>query len=220
MIKKLSKKSKILIIAAIIILLLVLVVVIVSVLLNKETLTGYANNPEGIEIKNEFEELNNEVSDDGRTYPEVNIPANNILKYTTINEVLNIMNSTGDAVIYFGYPTCIYCRNAIQVLMDTAVDTELDVIYYLNIDENDSKYQELVEALGEELIVEEDGVKKVYIPLVVFITDGKVISYNKGTLFSQQDPYQTLDDSQVQGLSEIYRYGINDVVSSKNLKKQ
>jgi len=51
-------------------------------------------------------------------------------------------------------------------------------------------------------------------PLVIFVANGRVVSYNKGTLFSQEDPYTELDKSQVEGLSEIYKYGIRDVVDS------
>ena len=212
---KINKKTKIIILAA---LLAVILTITIILLTNNNVLTGFIKNPEGTQIKNEFEKLNNKLSEDGKEYPEVKLPSDNILKYTTIDEVLNILNTGGDEVIYFGYPTCIYCRNAIQVLIDTAKETSLDIIYYLELEETNEKYNELVEALSDELTIEEDGKKKVYLPLVIFITDGKIISYNKGTLSSQEDPYQKLDDSQVKGLSEIYRYGINDVMSSKNLK--
>ena len=216
MLKKINKKTKIIILVA-----LVAVILTIAIILLTKTgaLTSFIKNPDGAEIKNEFEKLNNKLSEDGKEYPEVKLPSKNIFKYITIDEVLNILNTSGDEVIYFGYPTCIYCRNAIQVLVDTAKETTLDVIYYLELEEIDPKYSELIDALGEELIIVEDGKKKVYLPLVIFITDGKIISYNKGTLFSQEDPYQKLDDSQVKGLSEIYRHGINDVISSKNLKK-
>ena len=46
------------------------------------------------------------------------------------------------------------------------------------------------------------------------MADGQIVSYNKGTLFSQEDPYTELDASQIQGLSEIYRYGIRDVLEA------
>ena len=52
------------------------------------------------------------------------------------------------------------------------------------------------------------------------MVNGNVVSYNKGTLFSQEDPYVELDDYQVEGLSEIYRYGINDVLDSMRIKNQ
>ena len=58
-----------------------------------------------------------------------------------------------------------------------------------------------------------------FVPLVIFVVDGNIVSYNKGTIFSQDDPYKELNKSQIQGLSEIYKYGINDVVNGINNKK-
>lgn len=216
MIKKILNNKKLLLTIAI--LLIVAIIVFCALLLNEKKLVINIINQDGIQIQNEFEVLNDTNDDEGRKYPEVDIPKDNILEYTTISEVLNIFNSKDDAVIYFGYPSCAYCRNAIQVLVDTAKKTELDVLYYLNIDEDDKSYDELMTALGSDFIIETEGSRKVYMPLVIFIVDGDIVSYNKGTLFSQEDPYVPLDDSQVEGLSEIYRYGINDVVSSKKLK--
>ena len=56
--------------------------------------------------------------------------------------------------------------------------------------------------------------------LVMFIVNGNIVSYNKGTLFSQTDPFVMLDSSQAMGLSEIYQYGINDVIESIKMKKE
>ncbi len=53
-------------------------------------------------------------------------------------------------------------------------------------------------------------------PTVLFIVNGEVASSNVGTLFSQEDPYVELDKDQVFGLSEIYSYGIRDVISGLN----
>ena len=217
MIKKILNNKKLLIVLGVVLILLVIIIVII---ISGGNIVGIIKNSDGVKIQQSFEELNNKVSIDEREYPKVDISSDNILKYIDSSEILNIIDNKEDAVIYFGTPTCIYCRNAIQVLIDTAVETKLDVIYYFNNNESDTNYSELVNVLGEELTMEENGVRKVYIPLVIFITDGKVVSYNKGTLFSQEDPYVPLDDSQRQGLSEIYKYGINDVISSKNSKNK
>ena len=74
----------------------------------------------------------------------------------------------------------------------------------------------MLNVLGDEFIDTSNGERKVYSPLVIFVADGKIVSYNKGTLFSQEDPYNELDASQIQGLSEIYRYGIRDVLNAMN----
>ena len=165
-------------------------------------------------IVDQYEKLNNMASEDGKKYPRVNISDYDNMKYISIDGVLDIFNNNKDAVIYFGYPTCLYCRTAIQVLVDTAKKTELDTLYYLDVENKGDKYNDLLNAVGENFINTENGVREIYSPLVIFVAKGKIVSYNKGTLFSQEDPYKELDKSQIDGLSEIYRYGIRDVVES------
>lgn len=231
------------------VLVIIIIFVLICLLINifRGDISYKIDNKDGIKFANEYEKLNSQEVEDGKKYPKVEISSDNIIKYSTVEEVLDIFDNMEDAVIYFGYSTCLYCRNAIQVLIDTAKDTELDVIHYIDIEEiwdvkelnenneivtvkeANSKYYELLNILGDELVVDyvlndsngndvKTGDKRLYVPLVIFVTDGKVVSYNKGTLFSQEDPFVELDKYQREGLSEIYRYGIRDVVDSKKRK--
>ena len=229
---------------------LLVVVIVLMVLFSNNKNNGFlfVNSDDEKKFKNEYESLNGEVApDSSNKYPEVKLPTSNLIKYSTIEEVLKIFNNDEDAVIYFGYSTCLYCRNAIQVLVDTAVNTELDEMLYIDIEDywdvltldnngkvvtekkSHDKYYELLDVLGDELITDyilkdengndvKTGVKRIQYPLVIFVTDGRVVSYNIGTLFSQENPFVSMDDSQIRGLSEIYRYGIRDVVVSKKNK--
>ena len=169
------------------------------------------------EFKSKYEELNDVVNEEGKKYPVVKIPANNNIKYKEINQIVDIFENNKDAVIYFGYPECVYCRSAVQVLFDIAKDTELDTINYLEI-KDDTNYDEIMKYLGNEFITTDNNKRTIYSPLVLFVVNGDVVSYNKGTLFSQTDPYVELDNDQKFGLSEIYKYGINDVLTSIRLK--
>lgn len=207
-----NKKMLVLIIGAVVV--LAGIVISLFMLFSKNGLIGGISNPDGDKFKDEYEQLNDQLTEDGKNYPEVKLPSNNVIKYSTTTEVLNILETDGDAVVYFGYPTCLYCRSAIEVLCDVAKDTKLDKIYYVDVEEKDDNYNKLVDALGEEFIVEKEGTKELYAPLVIFVAYGNVVSYNKGTLFSQEDPYTELDKYQVEGLGEIYSYGIRDVLES------
>lgn len=203
-------------------------------------------NSKGAKFTEEYEELNGKESEDGKKYPSVRV-RNNKMKHININEALDILDD-GVGAIYIGYAECIYCRSAVQVLVDTAKKSKLEEVYYLDISEiwdvreyNEEKkevvvtkeahekYDELLKELGEEYI--EDYIltdsddnnidtdrKRVIAPLVIFVVRGDIVSSNIGTLFSQEDPYIPLDDDQVKGLSEIYSHGINDVLSG--LKEQ
>lgn len=202
-------------------------------------------NKENTKFREEYEILNNEKTSDGIEYPEVNLIFNNI-EYLTIDEALDILNN-GTAVIYVGYAECLYCRSAIQVLVDTAKDMDLEAIYYLDIseiwdikelDENNNiittkeaheKYNNLLEELNDNhlekyILNSQDGTEfdteelRVKVPLVIFVVDGNIVSSNVGTLFSQESPYDTLNEDQVRGLGEIYHYGIRDVLEGLKYK--
>lgn len=216
-IKEILKEKKILVI--IISVIIILLIVVPVVVLNKSTLIGSVQNSDEEKFKSEYEKLNEELTENGKKYPEVKLPKNNLIKYSTTTEILSIFENNGDAVVYFGYPTCLYCRSAIQVLCDTAIKTELETIYYLDTENDIEDEDKLLEKLGDELITKIDGKKKLKAPIVIFIADGNIVSYNKGTLFSQEDPYIKLDSSQVEGLSEIYKSGIKDVTDSIKSKK-
>lgn len=217
--KEILKEKKILIILISVVIILVIGVVLITTLNNRK-LIGSVNSPDEDKFKDEYEKLNEELTEDGKKYPEVKLPKNNLIKYSTTKEILTIFENKKDAVVYFGFPTCLYCRSAIEVLCNTAKNTKLETIYYLNVEQKEKEHDKLLKALGDELVNTDKGKKELIAPLVIFIVDGKVISYNKGTLFSQEDPYKELDPSQTEGLSEIYKYGIRDVVDSINKKKE
>lgn len=221
---------------------IIILCVVLVVIFNVNDDTVLVNTIDEEEFRNEYEELNGEMSTDGREYPSVEVGSNNKIKYIDIDEVLDMLKD-GNGVIYIGYAECIYCRSAVQVLVDTARDMELENIYYLDIDDvwdikevNDvgevviskranDRYDELLEELGEELIINyvisdnkgekiDTNSKRVNVPLVIFVVNGEIVSYNVGTLFSQKDPYRKLNVDQVKGLSEIYSYGIRDVLGT------
>ena len=233
------------IIISITIIILILLIISIPMLFKKETELSSKTDAE--RFKQEYEELNNKVVTGSQKYIQVNISSDNIIKYSNIDDVLNIFENQEDAVIYFGYPSCSYCRSAIQVLLDTTKETKLDVINYIDIEEfwevkkldpnnkvvtekepND-KYYELLSVLGDEVLTEyilydesgneiKTGDKKIEAPLVVFITNGEISGYNKGTIFSHKNQLSELEKVQKEGLSSIYNSGINDVVSSKKNK--
>ncbi len=239
--KKIMNNRKILLIILGVVVLVIIVSAVLLFVFRDKGLFSATTNPDGEKFKTEYESLNGQKTEDGNTYPEVNLPSNNIVKYTDIDEVLKIFEERKNAVIYFGFPSCLYCRSAIEVLCDAASGTDLDAIYYLDaediwdvkkLDENNNvvtekeanaKYSKLLEVLGDKFTEDyvltssngeeiSTGEKRLYTPLVIFVSHGLVVSYNKGTLFSQESAYTRLDKDQVAGLKEIYKYGIYDVL--------
>lgn len=168
------------------------------------------NDDSDYNFKDEYEKLNGVSTRDGNKYPDVTIPLDNIVRKVDYDTVIDILNKGGNGVIYLGYPKCVYCRSAVQVLLDTAKDTELSEILYLDIEKKNKKYKKLMKVMDEKFIVTEE--KKIYAPLVLFVVEGEIVSYNKGTVSTHTDPYKEMGTSQIRGLAEIYKYGIRDVL--------
>ena len=209
-----------------IIVVIALVIAILFFLLNNKGMS------DGERFKQEYEELND-------SHLEVNIDSDNMIKYIGLEEAIDIIkNDTG--VIYFGYPSCPWCRNAVPVLLDAASSTSLDTIYYVNAynirdvkeidddgnivttNEGDRLYDDLLGVLDDILdpytITDDNGEvidlgeKRLYVPMVLFVKDGEVVSYHLSTVDSQEDPSISLNDSQRDELYNIYLDGINNVV--------
>ena len=185
------------------------------------------NDSDGLNFKKEYEKLNNKVNENNsKLYPEVNISEKNVIKYSSYDEIMQIIKE-GTGVIYLGYPECPWCRNLVPVLLSAASETEMDKIYYLNIKEdrdvlilddnknivvqNEGKkeYFELVDVLsdilddyvlttndGEEV---NTGKKRIFVPLLIFVKDGKIIDFNMDDNL-QEDPYIPLTDKQEEEL--------------------
>lgn len=149
-------------------------------------------------FKTEYEEGNNGII--------VNVSDDDKIKYVTPSEVLNILTS-GTGIIYFGRPTCPWCRNVVPVLLEVARTNNLTV-NYLNPGEitgDDVKdYVKVKEALDSYLDYDEDGTKSLHIPDVYFVYNGKILGHHLSTVSSQDDPYTALTSSQKQELINIY----------------
>lgn len=214
------------------ILLLLVICLIVTGCVNKK------DNSDGLKFKNEYEDINGRETDYGK-HISLEISEDNIIKYSNFSEILDLLED-GTGVIYFGFPECPWCRNAVPVLLDAASSTNLEKIYYVNVydlrdtlelNENDEvvtkkkaseEYYELLEKLDNILLkyeltgsdgnIYDTGEKRLYVPLVLFVKDGEVVAYHNDTVESQNDPFILLDDNQYNELYNIYLDGIHKVL--------
>ncbi len=199
-----------------------------------------ANKKENaLKFKEEYEYYNDKKTESGKKYPKVEISKDNPIKYADTDEIIELVEG-GSGVIYFGYPTCPWCRSAVPSLLSAAEEAGLDTIYYMNIkDERDLKeldkngeiitkkegsdnYKRLLKALDEyldEYTLEDakgnkksTGEKRIYVPLVLFVKDGKVIGMHLDTVESQKDPYKGLNEKQTEELTVIYYKYMNKVL--------
>ena len=123
-----------------------------------------------------------------------NVPKDNVYKKINIDDALDLIeNKTG--IIYIGYPTCPWCKSLVPILNEVAKEDEVNTIYYIDDfysmrpDKNEKpknvkEYNKLVDLLGREIVdmkSENSQFNVIKVPLVLFIKDGKIVDYHKGT---------------------------------------
>lgn len=193
-----------------------IVIVIIIVTLNGDgKLLGFSSY-DSKEFRDDYEQYNGKIDENGKEYPEVNVSNNNKVKYTTVDEVIELFKNKDDFVLYFGEAKCLYCRTVVQLFFELVQDSELDVVYYLPITD-ETNYSGILKYLDKEMIRKEN---KINIPLVGFVVNGDVVSFWEGTVFTQKTPYDELNQAQKNAISDIYKYGIRDVLRGIEDKKK
>ena len=225
-------KKKVLIIISVIILLLVLIVGGYFLFFHKPK-NENAQNEDALRFKEEYESLNNTIrKSDGAKYNNVDIPEDNPIKYVSVDEAIDLLDSK-KAIIYVGANWCPWCRNMVSPMLDVANELEVDTIYYLELDDDKSNfevkdgkvqkvnngsesYYKLLDKLKDylkdyELTDDEGntyntGEKRIYLPFFITVKNGGIVE-TKGisrTLEEGQDKYSEMTDKQYDTLYEEF----------------
>lgn len=190
---------------------------------------------DALKFKDEYESLNDKDNSYGGKYLSIKISENNVIKYATFEEIMDLIDH-GTGVIYFGFPECPWCRNAVPVLLEAAESTGIDTIYYFNaVDIRDQKsldangeiittkkgtkeYKQLLKKLDKYLLpydgLNDDSIKRLYFPSVYFIKDGVVIGKHIDTVESHTDASKALNEEQKLELKTIYENYMMKVLDS------
>lgn len=226
---------------SILILIAITAIIYIVVINSNETEKIVAYTSDEISFKAEYENLNSQKAEDGTNkYIELSISDNNKMKYSNIDEVMNTIKK-GTGVIYFGFPTCPWCRTMISSLTKVASEyTELKEILYFDardirdtkrIDETGNivtdkegtaEYKELLSLLNEYLDeysgLEDPSIKRLYMPSVVFVRNGKVVGVHTGTLDEQSNVKTPLTEEQINELKDIYTKNLDKVYKDNTLE--
>ena len=171
-------------------------------------------------FKLEYESLNGEKNDSGKTYRTLNISKKNRIKYSTAEEIVKKIDNNESFVVYFGFAKCPWCRSMIENLLDLADKKETDIYYVDVLDIRDVKeivdgkvkttkkgtkaYMKLLTQLDSVLsdysLEDESGKKydtnekRIYAPNVVAIVQGEPEKLQEGISKDLKDPYGKITD--------------------------
>ncbi len=141
-----------------------------------------------------------------KEYQEVD--KNHVFVYRNLNEIIDILKH-GTGVVYLGFPECPWCQRYAVYLNEVAKEQGIEQIYYYNIKEdrekNTKEYQEVVKILEDSLDYNNEGKKRIFVPDITFVQDGKIIGHdNETSMISDENmtPDKYWDKENIKKLKE------------------
>lgn len=188
--------------------------------------SGYDSSAE--RFKAEYEFYNGWDIGDGYFIRTLDIPSDNPMVYAFPDEVIQMIEEKQTFALYFGYPTCPWCRANMESILLAAADNGVQKIYYIDITNwrdtyelqdgeavqtsaGTDGYQRLLELLGsvlDEYTLYDDegnevdvGEKRIYAPNVIAVRDGEAVSIADSTSL---DPYGELTEENKETMYQNY----------------
>lgn len=132
-----------------------------------------------------------EATPSATSTPKVNVMADyekveedNVF-YTKDQDSVMKLIEHGTGVVYFGFKECPWCQAYAPYLDEVSKEYDLSVLYYDILNdrkENTEFYQNLVELIGKQgddiTGYDNDGNARIYVPLVLYVVNGKIIGYD------------------------------------------
>lgn len=115
---------------------------------------------------------------------EYNITEDNLFKYKTTKETLQLL-SEGSGIIFFGFPENDWSKDYALILNKAAKKEGIKEIYYYNFkaarSSNNRSYNQMIEKLHDFLPVLDSGVQNIYAPSMVIVKNGNILFYDDET---------------------------------------
>ena len=144
------------------------------------------------------------------------VSKDNVFVYRSKDEIINILEH-GTGIVYLGYPECPWCMAYVPLLNEIAKNEGIEKIYYYNIREdrknNTEFYQKVVSILNDYLNYDEEGKKRIFVPNVTFVKEGKIIfNDNETSLISEGTPSEYWTEERKTLFNEKFRKNINELL--------
>ena len=199
-----------------------IIIMILLCMIGFTACTKIDKSSDAYQFKEEYESLNGEKNESGKTIRTLDIPLDNPLIYASSDEIVEKIEKKETFVVYFGFAKCPWCRSMIEQFIQSAKDNKIDKIYYVDVldirdtyqidDEGNPQktkngtegYMSLIEEIGNVLseytLKDEEGneivvgEKRIYAPNVVAIVNGKAEKMVEGISEKLEDPYSELTE--------------------------
>lgn len=135
----------------------------------------------------------------------------------SFDEAIQFFEEGKSGLLYFGFPDCPWCKELFPVLSQSLKDND-ETIYYIRTrdDEKNRLYseeqKEQIEPYLKDYMKDNDeGILTLYVPLVVRVKDGQVISGHQGTA----EDHDAHESGLTQEETEELKAEIDQIISVK-----
>lgn len=122
----------------------------------------------------------------------------------------NISPKKKSGVLYFGFSSCPWCKEAKPVLKKAAQEKGIDIQYVKVRDEEknrlytDEQKSQIQPYIQDYMSNNDEGILTLYVPLVLVVKNGKVVDGHEGTLDSHDATERKMTDEEKEELIQIY----------------
>lgn len=140
--------------------------------------------------------------------------SDHVFRSITMQEGNELLESDKTFVLYYGFSTCPWCIELLPILNDVAKENGY-AVHYVNVrpEGTDSSfdirvdtnpdYVKLTEIVSDYLPVNDEGVKRLSVPFVFFVKDGKIVDTHIGTLDTHDAKERKMTDEEKAELTQI-----------------
>jgi len=112
------------------------------------------------------------------------VPEDNVFVFKSLKEINKVLE-TGSGIVFLGFPACQWCQYYAKYVNEVAKEMQITEIYYFDIshdrENNSLDYQKTVSLLGNNIPLNDQNQRRVYVPDLTIVKDGEILNHNNET---------------------------------------
>lgn len=132
----------------------------------------------------------------------------NVFIQTEMDDVLKMLDEGGSGIVYFGFPRCPWCTDALPILNEEAKKVNKRILYVQtrdmekNLLYTEEQKQRFISHASSLMRKDDDGNYQLYVPFVIVIKKGEIIEDYIGSGDYSAD--EEISPEQQEELHKIY----------------
>ncbi len=128
----------------------------------------------------------------------------------SFDEAIQYFTEKKSGVLYFGFESCPWCKEAKPILKKVAKELGVNIYYVKTRDDDknllytDEQKAQIQPYIQNYMSNNDEGVLTLYVPLVLTIKDGQVLDGHEGTLDSHDATERKMTKKEKKKLTKIY----------------